>query len=309
MLGRGITIPTLVATIVLGCTPLGCAPTADNGLSPAPDLLLDPARPAIMGASNGLEMRVWVTQDQDDLLAGAIERYEALPTPMPDSVRSAWRASGLRVIAVPTRELTKLREQIRVIGPEQRDWFGQSPDWSEAIRGREVRAGTPIELADGVMKSPAGRLRVLMRCWTAPGEAVTDPAMHLELAVQLERRDAVGSPFSLPAMESELEAGVIFPRLRAMMRVPADIALVIVPMPEHPETADAGVSADDQAEPAPEGPPIPLTPTLGEAMLTSAVAGAIEPVRRRAVIVLLPRLPDRFRLSNAETHALLAPHR
>ncbi len=298
---RRVAIP-LVA-LALG---VGCRPTPDAPPLPPPEALLDPATPAIMGAGNGLEMRVWVTQDQDDLLAEAIERYEALPTPMLDPVRRAWRASGLRVIAMPTGDLGELRERIRVIGPEQRDWFGQSPDWSEAIRGREVRAGTPIELADGVMKSPAGRLRVLMRCWTAPGASMTDPAMHLELAVQLERRDSVGSPFELPAMASELEAGVIFPRLRSTMLVPGDTALVIVPMADRP--VPAGPAQGGAPTPLPEGPPVPLVPTLGEAMLTSAVPGAIEPVRRRAVIVLLPRLPERFRLSAAEAPAA-APSR
>ncbi|MEO1717725.1 MAG: hypothetical protein AAFR76_11505 [Planctomycetota bacterium] len=302
MLLRAGLIWLLAASLALA----GCAPSPGVKPLPSPEELMDPAQPAIMGATNGLEMRVWVTQDQDDVLADAIKRYEALPTPMLDSVRQAWRASGFRVIAIPTDELTELRERIRVIGPEQRDWFGQSPDWSEAVRGRAINAGTAIELADGVMKSPAGRLRMLMRCWTAPGEVVTDPAMHLELAVQLERRAAVGSPFELPAMQSELEAGVVFPRLRATMRVPSDTALVIVPMAEH---TNASVAAEAEPEPglAPEpiaeGPPVPLTPTLGEAMLTSAVPGAIEPVRRRAVVVLLPRLPERFRLSAADATA------
>lgn len=304
MLGRPVAILPLVLPALLS----GCAAAPGPELPPT-EALLDPATPAIMGATNGLEMRVWVTEDQDDVLAEAIDRYEARPTPMLDSVRTAWRASGLRVIAIPQDELGTLREKIRVVAPEQRDWFGQSPDWSEAIRGREVRAGTPLEVADGVMKSPAGRLRVLMRCWTSPGESITDPAMHLELAVQLERRETVGSPLDLPALASELEAGVIFPRLRSTMLVPGDTALVIVPMPERVETSAAFEAPADEAVVAPEGPPVPLTPTLGEAMLTSAVPGAIEPVRRRAVIVLMPRLPDRFRLSAAGDRAFSAQTR
>lgn len=288
-----------ISVLALALIGLGCASSPSQQPIETAEASGGTAQPAIMGASNGLEMHVWVTQDQDDVLAAAIERYEALPTPMLDPVRRAWRASGLRMIAIPQDELGDLRDQLRVVAPEQRDWFGQSPDWSEAIRGREVQAGTPIELADGVMKCPAGRLRVLMRCWTAPGATMTAPAMHLELAVQLERRDTVASPLDLPAMESELEAGVVFPRLRTTMLVPADTALVIVPMPERIETTAA--DTDPDAEPAlqPEGPPVPLTPTLGEAMLTSAVPGTIDPVRRRAVVVLLPRLPERFRLSAA----------
>ena len=289
----GLAILTIAAALA------GCAATHRPPPLPASEALLDPATPALMGATNGLEMRVWVTEDQDDVLAEAIERYEARPTPMLDSVRGAWRASGLRVIAIPADEIGALRERLRVVAPEQRDWFGQSPDWSEAIRGREVRAGTPIELADGVMKAPAGRLRVLMRCWTAPGQAITDPAMHLELAVQLERRDSVGSPLELPALASELEAGVLFPRLRATMLVPADTALVILPMPERDGLLVPSTDPENQTPAIPEGPPVPLTPTLGEAMLTSAAAGTIDPVRRRAIVVLLPRLPERFRLSSA----------
>jgi len=44
------------------------------------------------------------------------------------------------------------------------------------------------------------------------------------------------------------------------------------------------------------GPPMPAVPTVGEAMLTSVELGGVTPVRRRAIIVLIARLPAEFRL-------------
>jgi hypothetical protein len=248
-----------------------------------------------MGASNGLEMRIWAVEEQDGLLAGLIERYGDRPTPLPDSARTAWRASGLRVIAVPIAELAGARDGLRLVAPEQRDWFGQSPGWSEIARGRVVAGGSVIRVADGLMATPAGRLRVLMRCWPVPGERAERAALHLELAVQLERRGTIASPIELPALRDELEAGVVFPGLRAAMRAETGDALLIVPVP--PEFAPG--DEPDQAA----GPSEPMIPTLGEAMLTSLDPGSIDPVRRRAVLALIPRLPERFSLSARMTPA------
>ncbi|MEO1583199.1 MAG: hypothetical protein AAFR96_01350 [Planctomycetota bacterium] len=296
MRGAPVLLAAFAACALQACGPAPRPPGSVAGFfggeTPPAGATLDPAQPAVRGATNGLEMRVWVVEDQDEVLAEIVGRFGPRPTPMPDSVRTAWRASGLRVLAVPVDELAAFRERFRVIAPEQRDWFGQSPDWSEAIRGREIAAGQIIGVADGPMRSPAGRLRVLMRCWPTPGASVLDPALHLELAVQLERRDAVPSPVELPALASELEAGVVFPRLRTTMRLDADTALLLIPMPEpEPEPGEL------PATPAGEGPERPSPPTLGEAMLSSFAPGS--PARRRAIVAFLPRLPDRFGLASA----------
>ena len=254
----------------------------------------DLAQPAVRGATNGLEMRVWAVQDQDELIAELLATYGDRPTAMPDSARSAWRESGLRVIEVPTEHLSLVRDRIVLIGPEQRDWFGQSPGWTEAVRGRLIESDTTMRVADGVLTAPAGRLRLLMRCWTVPGEPArgggAEAALHLELAAQLERRDAAASIMELPALRSELEAGVVFPRLTTTMRLSSGSALVIIPVGPGFEAAfgeaDTGF-----------GPPEPAVPTLGEAMLTSLQTGAIVPARRRALVALVPRLPERFRVT------------
>lgn len=281
------------AAVVVGCA----APRPPSHPSDVPLIQSDsdPARPAVMGASNGLEMRVWAVEEQDGLLAGLIERHGARPTPLPDSARTAWRASGLRVLAVPIDELSGARDGLRLVAPEQRDWFGQSPGWSEIARGRVVAGGSVIRVADGLMATPAGRLRVLMRCWPVPGERAERAGLHLELAVQLERRDAVPSSFELPALRDELEAGVVFPGLRTAMRAEPGDALLIIPV--SPE-----FSAEEEPSPA-AGPSAPMIPTLGEAMLTSLDPGSIDPVRRRAVLVLIPRLPERFSLSARQAPA------
>ena len=82
------------------------------------------------------------------------------------------------------------------------------------------------------------------------------------------------------------------------MRVPADAALVVIPMADRGPPAEQA-AGETTGETAGEtlGPPAPVTPTLGEAMLSSVATNAADPVRRRAVVALLPRLPDRFRLA------------
>jgi hypothetical protein len=281
------------AALAAGLT--GC--TLRQELPPWPEASVDPATPALLGASNGLELRVWAVQGREDDLLSLIDEHRARPTAMPDSVRQAWRASGLAVLEVPIADLAAVRARLDPLGPEQREWFGQSPGWSELARGRALEAGAVVRMADGLMQTPAGRLRLLSRCWTVPGESPPQPALHMEIAVQLERRQNTPSPFQMPAMRDELEAGVLLPGLSAAMLLQPGLGLLIIPVPGAAAGAAEGVRAPEpepgRDEPA-HGPPAPLLPTLGEAMLSSATPGGIEPVGRRAVLVLLPRLPDRF---------------
>lgn len=276
-------VPLAVLTALAGCA-ADSPPPPPAGPSP-----IDLAQPAVRGGQNGLEVRVWVVEGQEHVLSWLVGEYGPRPTAMPDSVREAWRASGLRVAAIPVDALSAIRGSLRLVGPAQREWFGQSPGWTEIIRGRSIRAGTAIRIADGTLRVPEGRLRVLARAWTVPADADASPALHLELAAQLERAGAGRESF-MPALASELEAGVVFPRLTGRMQLDAGSALVLIPYSDvaGDEDGDAGGGF---------GPPEPAVPTLGEAMLTSLEPNAIAPARRRAIAVLVPRLPERFRLA------------
>ncbi|MEM8757398.1 MAG: hypothetical protein AAGF47_06420 [Planctomycetota bacterium] len=286
-----------------GAMLVGCAGPAEPEIqvqAASADRFDDLARPAVRGGTNGLELRTWSIEGQADLVRALVHVYGRVPTPMPDSVREAWIDSGLWVLRVPIEDLAVIRERMELIGPEQRDWFGQVPMWSEAVRGRRVRPGGVLSLADGPMRSSGGVLRLLTRGWTVPGVRGWDAALHVELAVQLA--DDQAPLLGLGGAQSELETGLVFPRLRTAVEMQRDAALLIVPIGGEASDAAAGRSSEGSVSegnaavgPAFVGPPAPMPPTLGEAMLTAAVDPS-DPAsaRRRAIVVIVPRVPAVF---------------
>lgn len=282
----------LAAIAAIGCAGEGSVRQAD---APRPWEQPDLERPIVDGNQEGLELRVWAVEDQDSLIAELIERYRGRPTPMLDSERSAWRGSGLWPIAVPIDELTLARGRMRLIGVEQQDWLGLMPTWREVVPGRRLDEGSMLSRPTGVARMPAGRLRMLTRCWPEPGQG--GPAMHVEMAVQLQKlhQRPKTSGLSIDASRPITEQGEIFGELTCGFLMQPGEALVLVPV--GPGFDPASV-LDDQPM-AGAGPPMPAVPTVGEAMLTSVELGGVTPVRRRAIIVLIARLPAEFRLLSA----------
>lgn len=272
---------------------VGCVgSSANDPAAPAPWQAPDLERPIVEGNQEGLELRVWAVEDQDDLIADLIEQYRGRPTPMLDSERTAWRASGLWPIAVPIDELTLARGRMRLIGVEQQDWLGMMPTWREVVPGRRVEEGSMLARPGGVSREPAGRLRMLARCWPVP--ASNGPALQVEMAIQLQRlhQRPSASGLSIDATRPITEQGEIFGELTSEFLMEPGEALVLVPI--EPGFDPKSVL---EAMPTPDaGPPMPAVPTVGEAMLTSVELGGVTPVRRRAIIVLIARLPSEFRL-------------
>ncbi len=287
-------LPLLLCVLCTACGGGGGASGIPPG--PAPWERPDVDRPVVEGNQQGLELRVWAIEDQDDLIAEMIDSYQRRPTPMLDSQRTAWRQSGLMPISIPIDELNLARGRMLLVGPEQQDWFGVLPDWRETLPGRRVESGQLLSLADGQMRTQRGKLRMLTRCWVVPG--AEGPEMQTELCVQLQRWQRPSSvvDFSVGDQTPIEKQGLIFPELSASFVMRKDEALVLVPIaPEfdpmeiiNPERA-AAVNAE-------AGPPLPAVPTVGEAMLTSVEAGGVAPVRRRAIVVLIARLPKEYRL-------------
>lgn len=286
-----------VAPLALGAVifaAVGCAGGVERELTetrPRPPVL-DLERPIVQGAKEGLELRVWAVEDQDQLIAELIERYRGRPTPMPDSERTAWRTSGLWPVAVPIDELTLARGRMRLIGAEQQDWLGLMPSWREIVPGRRVDEGAMLAQPGGVMRAPAGRLRLLARCWSVPTSG--GPAMQVEMAVQLQPlgRRPSSTDLALEGARAVEDQGQILGGLTAGFLLQPGEALVLVPVGPgfDPEVVLGG------AERPQPGPPMPAVPTVGEAMLTSVESGGVVMVRRRAIVVLIARLPAQFRL-------------
>lgn len=276
----------------LGCV-IGCAGGGSGPVTPEPMPWQQPdlERPIVEGNQEGLELRVWAVEDQDALIAELIENYKGRPTPMLDSERTAWRGSGLWPISVPIDELTLARGRMRLIGVEQQDWLGLMPTWREVVPGRRVEAGAMIARPGGVLRAPAGRFRMLARCWSVPGSE--GPELQVEMAVQLQRVDQrpTTHDLAIDASRPMLEQGEVFGELTSGFLMRPGEALVIVPIePGFDPELEAEAAAPDA------GPPMPAVPTVGEAMLTSVELGGVTPVRRRAIIVLIARLPSEFRL-------------
>ena len=283
----------LIAAAMLGCS--GHEPVGQPD-GPAPWDRVDLSKPVVDGDQQGLELRVWAIEDQDELIAELIDTYHGRPTPMLDSDRYAWQASGLMPITIPINQLNLARSRMRLIGTEQQDWFGVLPSWRETVPGRRLAEGSLISLADGEMRTPAGRLRMLTRCWVEPSSE--GPAMHIELAVQLQdlARRTTAVDLAVHGATLPEDQGLVFPQLTTGFRMHKDEALVIVPVSPRFDANSFLVPEEDQDAAVFAGPPVSAVPTVGEAMLTSVELGGVSPVRRRAILVLIARLPSEYRL-------------
>lgn len=284
---------TLAAALLAGAAFLaGCAGPRGPA-SPPPPAPADVTRPIVGGAREGLELRVWAVQDQDELIAELIETYRGRPTPMLDSERTAWRASGLWPLAVPIDELNLARGRMTLIGPEQQDWHGLAPAWREIVPGRRLTAGDTLSRPAGLYRAVDGRLRLLARCWSVPDDG--GAALQLELAVQHQRQTGrpTATDLALDSGRGILDEGLVFAELTSKVLLRPGEALVLVPVAPG---FDPARILEGAAPAADAGPPAPAIPTVGEAMLTSVELGGVVPVRRRAIVVLIARLPAQFRL-------------
>lgn len=288
------------------------------------------ASAVVRGASSGLELWWWVVTDQrivhssgpatpakpgdpppppafrivetgesiETLLAPYVNR----PVPISDDLKKRWRECGLRAVCVPIKDLETIEGSLRLTGPVQRQWLGELSAWTDVIRGPEFSSSRVVMLGDKPEELQPGRLRLMARCWTYPVTAAAGSptaAFRLELVPQFEpetsdrsRLHAAGVVTTVPEedqtrMFTELQAG-----LAIDARAGEPDAIVIVP--DRPDAdwtkhVDPLNAEDGDAGPTPEVPA-----TLGETMLS--VPAIKQAPRARAVVILIPRLPERFEL-------------
>lgn len=271
------------------------------------------AEPAVVGAEAGLEVQVWIVEDDALGFAYALADHEQRARGVPDGVASVWRANGIRIVPVPLNELDSLRATFRRAGLSERRWHGLAGQWTPVVEGPRLGGRTALALDSGILSLNRGRLRLLGRCWLAPDlqqepEHEDDPFVRAVMRIELlpqhaeQRRrselDAVLNPDQRPPEDE----GLLFRRFLA--ELPARKGQAYLLVPEDPRTDWATMlkeDADDAEDTTDVGPLDPGLPTLGEAMLTSRVAPEDAPTRRM-VVVLLPRVPDRFELLS-ESHA------
>jgi hypothetical protein len=286
--------------------------------------------PGERGPAVGVELCWFVVDDDpyDDRLAVG-EGPRALPTgtkslvevfapyanrviPVSPSTRALWRANGLRLISVPRKDFDQIRESLRLVGGLQQQQVGESTRWMEVAPSPTWKQTQSVVLDDGPLTLGPGRMRMLMRCWSAPAspvanaEIASDPTRRLESgalagAIQLElvpQHVGTAPPRDLTAVlepkPSEEAKGVMFPRLLLEASLTTDDLLFIVPERADAEWRQHPIEQPDPPGSHPLGPPVPAPPTLGELMLTDLATGAHR--NTRLVLVIAPTPPRKYNL-------------
>ncbi|MFG0258741.1 MAG: hypothetical protein ACF8LK_00195, partial [Phycisphaerales bacterium JB041] len=217
-----------------------------------------------------------------------------------------WKENGLRVVEVPLDRLDRVRAQLPTMGPINREWLGMLPEWVEVVKGPTLARERLIRLDSGVVGLGPGRLRMMARCWAMPtaasgAQAGVGSVLQIELMPELRiprqaHDESLGLLFEETVSSGEPGArGIAFDRLVLSCRSSGEHAIVIVA-----ESADAdwsepapGRPESDQAAATVFGPPAVVAPTLGDVLLTNLTAPD-DSGDARMVIVLVPRVPERF---------------
>lgn len=214
----------------------------------------------------------------------------------------------------------------------ERQWINQGPRWSEAVRGASVAPGSVITLDQSRLVVDGGQVRLLARCWVTPGLAASaerttaNGLLAVELLPQLQDFAGRAEDSLLPSRSTTRaeSQGLSFERLTLRSRLAPGMALVLLPkvapraeeQPAEPSrrapragevaTLDAPPAKDD---PRPSVRPIgeefsdpPEPPTLGQLLLGGTGTAATDVSapsgqrRQSAVIIVVPSVPERFRL-------------
>ncbi len=230
-------------------------------------------------------------------------------------LRSQVLINDLRAAGIAEADLARVAATMApAAATTQEQWLGEVPRWTDAVRGPQMGPGTGrgtvIKMDVGPLALGAGRLRLLLRAWTVPTALTSDHAaagLRVELAPQFEQSRTIPTERDiglLPPLAVE-EQGLILSRLVLSMTLDGTESLLIVA--DRPDTDWAAIaSGAPLPSPAPAtvfGPPTPDGITLGEAMLSSDPSprpdgtGQAPRGPTKAVVVLVPRVRDRFVLS------------
>ncbi len=299
----------ILAVVLTGCA--GPAPRPALAATPAP---------------SGLEVEWWVVDDAQawhngkDTSSQVFRAYSARTTPFREETLALWQRNGVRIVSVPLRDLPASRSRLHTFGPVREQHFGQLTRWTAISRGTPWGGTATMMLDNGALALKSGAMRLLVRCWAAPGLASEFglAGLRLEMVPQHEEShpDLSGelrASLGLDAATPREERGMMFTRLTASGVAREGDAVVLIP--ESPD-ADWRPSARDTKVPGVRvGAPIANSGTIGEAMLAD---GPIEPTpghglepspesgvstdpagvrtARKVIVVLIPRPPERANL-------------
>ncbi len=288
--GRGLMVMALAALWLPSCA----VEQSVTVKPPSADGAEEIVEPVVRGGHSGLEMRRWVIRDRGEDLAEALSPYSDSLAELSVEERRHLQVNGFRLVRVPLTELPGVRESLELTGRIDRHWFGQSPDWTDAMVGLDVGEGLAMRSSGGVSVLDGGRLRLLLRAWTTP--TADGPRLRVDLALQLAFA-AESAAFSLPERRPVAEDGPLFDDLSvSALLEPGNAYLICSERPEVPWGEGDSIEVIAQDAEDGFGPASLRTETAGELMLSERVVDDDRKRVYRQVVVLLPRLPERFRL-------------
>lgn len=270
---------------------------------------------AEQNAADGLELRLWPIEDTPGSLARTLAPYEHADSPIDGRTLERLKESGLRAIVVPTGQLDAIAASLKLRGTVETQASRDRSEWSIFVASKGWQSYATIRSADGNLVLGGGQLRLLGRAWVAPGpfeNGKTPAVLRVELLGRhVEEKDTAAKIEDAlrPQLRRPIdEDGLPLNSLKASFELTRGQSLLLIP--EYPETnwaKDARLPNYVEMEPekgaeAAEadqvargiGPVAPDVPTLGHALLSDALFG-LKP-KRRAILVLVPRLPEEFRL-------------
>jgi hypothetical protein len=291
----GLALP--LASCAAGILALaGCAGDRIVTRGPLPE---DDASASAVVQDTGLELRWWVVGDRYGAIARTLAPYESNPIPADAEAVARWDRSGLRIVAVPLDKLTEVRDALPRVGMTNLQWLGESPVWVEGVGGPSLDRSWTVVLDRETTELAPGQLSLLVRDWLVP--RMTDEGAMASLRVEILPQHKSLSPIAR-RLDEALQPGAprfrttSFEELRLTLDVTSSMALLIVP--ESPDVRWSDVPADapsgDERNPV-FGPSTPAYPTIGSAMLMSSPAQLGVSVNK-AIVVLIPRIPERFEL-------------
>lgn len=274
-------LPIWLASAACAAALFACAgPATSTDTRPANDI----ARPAVDLGGLGLEVRGWVVDNRDQRLARRLASFEAGDA-LSAEADAAWQACGVRVVQVPTDQLSPLAESL-VSGPESRVWLGQTPQWTEAYATAESESRRAVRMPEGDLVLAPGAIRLLVRAWFE--RSVVDAQERRNLRVDLvpQNRERTFNSLTLEPIDPTrpLDVGLVIDRLASVWRSDGSTALLLVPAdPGEDWGAIAAQVGPPEYEPGVFGPPMRTAPTLGQALLGTPRDGF------DIVLVLIPR--------------------
>jgi hypothetical protein len=310
---------TLLLALSMAACVGGCAS------APLPPAASEPPPTSSLTDVAGVEVAIWIVNDAlpptppptptksnprpkapppTVTLSQALAPFAECPSPLSEPARSIWIRSGMRIMALPAFQVAEFEQSLRVAGPVQRQFFAQTPRWSQAFRGPQAEGLHPIALDTGPVDISSGAFRLLMRCYMTPSRAdAATPSLQIDIVPQfVDPRRAVGiedrDPFEDPLVARPVPGsaaprqGVVLDHMLLETVLGRDEVLVLVPEPDPPAP---DVTQGPMARETPFGPALPSVPTFAEALLSDALVGGDG--RVKAVLMFRPILPERFMLS------------